>query len=122
MKRFFLIGLALLVAACVEDYKSPWPDALQLLSVNAVYPAGYAHAVHEGAVIRIEEISSGAVYVARTDRRGLAEISVPPGIYRITCSDRAGPAAVPFHGRRSRGQGNLLRRLQQGPAGRHLPE
>ena len=90
MKRFFLIGLALLVAACVEEYKSPWPDALQLLSVNAVYPAGYAHAVHEGAVIRIEEISSGAVYVARTDRRGLAEISVPPGIYRITCSDRAG--------------------------------
>ena len=58
--------------------------------MNAVYPAGYAHAVHEGAVIRIEEISSGAVYVARTDRRGLAEVSVPPGIYRITCSDRAG--------------------------------
>ena len=41
MKRFFLIGLALLVAACVQDYKSPWPDALQLLSVNAVYPDGY---------------------------------------------------------------------------------
>ena len=90
MKRFFLIGLALLVAACVEDYKSPWPDALQLLSVNAVYPDGYAHAVHEGAVIRIEEISSGAAYLAKTDRRGLAEIQVPPGIYRITCSDRTG--------------------------------
>ena len=49
MKRFALIGLALLLTACVEDYKSPWPDSLQLLSVNAVYPAGYAHAVHEGA-------------------------------------------------------------------------
>ena len=90
MKRFFLLGLALLVAACVEDYKSPWPDALQLLSVNAVYPDGYAHAVHEGAVIRIEEVSSGAAYLAKTDRRGLAEIPVPPGIYRITCSDRTG--------------------------------
>jgi hypothetical protein len=82
--------LALLVAACVEEYKSPWPDALQLLSVNAVYPDGYAHAVHEGAVIRIEEVSSGATYLAKTDSRGLAEIQVPPGIYRITCSDRTG--------------------------------
>ena len=90
MKRLLLIGLALLAVACAGDYKSPWPDALQLLSVNAVYPDGYAHAVHEGAVIRIEEISSGAAYLARTDRRGLAEIEVPPGIYRITCSDRTG--------------------------------
>ena len=90
MKRFLLIGWALLAVACVEDYKSPWPDALQLLSVNAVYPDGYAHAVHEGAVVRIEEVSSGATYLARTDRRGLAEIQVPPGIYRITCSDRTG--------------------------------
>ena len=64
MKRFFLIGLALLMAACVEDYERPWPENLQLLSVNAVYPAGYASAVHEGAVIRIEEVSTGAVYVS----------------------------------------------------------
>jgi len=90
MKRFAFIGLALLMAACVEEYKSPWPDSLQLLSVNAVYPAGYAHAVHEGAVIRIEDIASGAAYAAKTDRRGLAEIEIPSGIYRITCSDRTG--------------------------------
>ena len=90
MKRIFLIGLALLMTACVGDYESPWPEGLQQLSVNAVYPAGYASAVHEGAVIRIEEVSSGAAYVARTDSRGLAEIQVPPGIYRITCSDRLG--------------------------------
>ena len=90
MKRFALIGLALLLTACVEDYKSPWPDSLQLLSVNAVYPAGYAHAVHEGAIIRVEDIASGAAYAAKTDRRGLAEIRIPSGIYRITCSDRAG--------------------------------
>ena len=40
MKRFFLIGLALLMVACVEDYKSPWPDALPLLSVNGADPDG----------------------------------------------------------------------------------
>ena len=90
MKRFALIGFALLVAACAEEYKCPWPDSLQRLSVNAVYPAGYASAVHEGAVIRIEDIASGAAYAAKTDRRGLAEIEIPSGIYRITCSDRTG--------------------------------
>ena len=88
MKRFLLLGLALLTVACVEDYKCPWPENLQLLSVNAVYPAGYASAVHEGAVIRVEGVSSGAAYIAKTDQRGLAEIQVPPGLYRISCSDR----------------------------------
>ena len=91
MKKFLLIGLALLATACSQEKPgSPWPDGLKLLSVNAVYPAGYADAVHEGAVIRIEEVSSGAIYIAKTDSRGLAEIQVPPGIYRITCSDRTG--------------------------------
>ncbi|MBQ9192964.1 MAG: DUF4876 domain-containing protein [Bacteroidales bacterium] len=91
MKRLILILLAaLLAAACAREYRSPWPDGLQLLSINAVYPAGYADAVHEGAVIRIEEVSSGAAYRAQTDRRGLAEIRIPAGIYRITCSDRTG--------------------------------
>jgi len=90
MKRLMIIGLAFLAVACAGDYKSPWPEGLELLSVNAVYPAGYADAVHEGAIIRIEDVSSGAAYLARTDSRGLAEIEVPPGIYRITCSDRTG--------------------------------
>ena len=90
MKRIAVILAALAVWACAEEYDSPWPDSLKLLSVNAVYPAGYAHAVHEGAVIRVEDIASGAAYAARTDRRGLAEIRIPAGIYRITCSDRTG--------------------------------
>ena len=91
MKRLACILAALTVWACsYEDYRSPWPDGLRRLSVNAVYPAGYAHAVHEGALIRVEDIASGAAYLARTDRRGLAETDVPPGIYRITCSDRTG--------------------------------
>ena len=90
MKRIALLLTAFVAWACAEDYKSPWPDNLKLLSVNAVYPAGYADAVHEGAVIRVEDIASGAAYAAKTDRRGLAEIEIPSGIYRITCSDRMG--------------------------------
>ena len=88
MKRTLLIAGLILLAACSRE--PSWPNALQLLSVNAIYPAGYADAVHEGAVIRIEEVSSGAAYRARTDRRGLAEIRLPAGIYRISCSDRTG--------------------------------
>ena len=90
MKRIAVILAALAVWAWAGEYDSPWPDSLKLLSVNAVYPAGYAHAVHEGAVIRVEDIASGAAYAAHTDRRGLAEIRIPAGIYRITCCDRTG--------------------------------
>ena len=88
MKRFLLIGFGLLLAACTEEFKSPWPDALQPLTVNAVYPEGYA--AHEGAEIRVEDVSSGAAYLMQTDASGLAKRDVPPGIYRITCSDRTG--------------------------------
>ena len=90
MRRWMVIAAALAVWACTGEYQSPWPDSLQLLSVNAVYPPGYADAVHEGALVRVVDIASEAAYVTKTDRRGLAEIRIPPGIYRITCSDRTG--------------------------------
>ena len=98
MKRcFFIIAAALMATGCLEAFLplrdeklTSWPDDLYLLSVNAVYPAGYADSAHEGAVIRVEDIASGAAYRALTDSRGLAELQVPKGIYRITCSDRRG--------------------------------
>ena len=98
MKRcLFIIAAVLMATGCLETFLplpdeklTSWPDNLYLLSVNAVYPAGYAGAVHEGAIIRVEEIASGAAYLAPTDRRGLAELLVPGGVYRITCSDRSG--------------------------------
>ena len=88
MKRLLLIGFGLLLAACAEEFKNPWPDALQPLTVNAVYPEGYA--AHEGAEIRVEDVSSGATYLMWTDAAGLAKREVPPGIYRISCGDRTG--------------------------------
>ena len=96
MKRcFFIFAAALMATGCLEAFQglpdeklTSWPDNLYLLSVTAVYPADYAASVHEGAAIRVEDIASGAAYVARTDRSGLARIDVPSGIYRITCSDR----------------------------------
>ena len=94
MKRVFLLISAILLAVgCVEfpsENLTFWPDNLYLLSVNAVYPEGYAGSVHEGAIIRVEDIASGTAYQALTDRRGLAKLQVPGGIYRITCSDRSG--------------------------------
>ena len=96
MKRtFLLIAAALLAAGCLDTFHAlpdenltSWPDGLHLLSVKAVYPDGYADAFHEGALVRVEDIASGVAYTTRTDGRGLAEIRIPSGIYRISCSDR----------------------------------
>ena len=90
MKRLMLILAVFAVWSCAEDYKNPWPDSLKQLSVNALYPAGYAGAAHEGAVVRVEDIASGAAYAVKTDRGGVARTQLPSGIYRITCSDRIG--------------------------------
>ena len=96
MKRlFYLIVATLLASGCLDTFHAlpdekltSWPDGLHLLSVSARYPEGYA--AHEGAPVRVEDIASGAAYVSLTDGRGLAEIQVPAGIYRVTCSDRVG--------------------------------
>ena len=96
MKRLFpIIAAVLLTTGCLETFHAlpdesltSWPDNLYLLSVNAVYPDGYT--AHEGATVRVEDIATGAAYLAPTDRLGKAELQVPGGIYRITCSDRSG--------------------------------
>ena len=90
MKRLSAILLALTLWACTGEYHSPWPDSLVTLSVNVFYPEDYAHSVHEGASVRVEEVSSGALYAAKTDRNARAELLLPPGIYRISCHDRNG--------------------------------
>ena len=98
MKRALsLIAVALVAAGCLETYHAlpdenltAWPDNLYPLSVKTVYPAGFADAAHEGATVRVEDIASGAAYRAQTDSRGQAELLVPCGIYRISCSARKG--------------------------------
>ena len=90
MKKWILISLMVmaLAAGCVRDRETPWPRGLNVLSVNVIYPVGHAGDAREGVLVKAEEISSGAVYSARTDRRGFAEMTVPGGIYRISVSDR----------------------------------
>ena len=92
MKRLTLIAI-ILATALLQGCRTEgalWDGSLNVLSVNAIYPAGYADAVHAGVAVKAEEISSGAVYTALTDSRALAEMTVPGGIYRISVSDRQG--------------------------------
>jgi hypothetical protein len=92
MKKWILISLMVLSLAggCVRDRETPWPRNLNILSINVIYPVGHAGDMREGVLVKAEEISSGAVYSARTDSRAFAEMTVPGGIYRISVSDRIG--------------------------------
>lgn len=89
MKRLLPI-LLIALTSCAADLTSQWPGGLRRLSIQAVYPAGYAGAVREGAGVKASDISSGAVYSSTTDRRGTAIFNIPPGLYRISVSDRQG--------------------------------
>ncbi len=80
--------LLLALSACAADPSGQWPAGLRQLSIQAVYPAGFASRVRAGAEVSVSDISSGAVYKTVTDSRGTASLDIPPGLYRINVSDR----------------------------------
>lgn len=84
-----LIFAALLLAGCSE-YKNPWPESLNTLSVRPVYPDAYTGPTLEAAAVQAEDMNSGARYLSRTGQEGTAELTLPSGIYRISLSARSG--------------------------------
>lgn len=90
MKRLaYLLALAVLALGC-DSFSDPYAESLNLVTVHAIYPAGYADAVHEGATVRFENIATGAVWTAETDARGALRINLPNGVYRVSMTDRRG--------------------------------
>ena len=90
MKRFVLIILLALGLTACSHFSDPYQDALVSVTVHAVYPAGHADAVREGAVVRFVDIASGSSWLTETDSRGAVTVLLPKGVYRILMSDRQG--------------------------------
>lgn len=92
MKRYitYVLAAALLVfSSCIREAdKNPYDKTLNILSVEAVYPEGYEAFQREGVGVVAEEINLGNRYVVPTDAAGVAKISLPNGLYRVTVSDR----------------------------------
>ncbi len=90
MKRLLTLLLAAAALAACKDYTNPWPDSLKTLSVHPVYPDAYTGPTIEAATVQAEEMASGALYKATTGREGIAEMSLPSGLYRVSFSGRSG--------------------------------
>ena len=92
MKNRVLTFLLLLaVTSCVLPSEGdPYADTLCRLTVRAIYPSGYADRAHAGVPVKVEEINLGNAYEAFTDATGVAELSVPVGLYRVSVSDMDG--------------------------------
>lgn len=69
-----------------EQYK----DNLNTLKVTASYPEGYSSFVRAGVKVTAEDIGNGYIRWAETDGQGVATLTLPNGIYRISLSDRNG--------------------------------
>lgn len=111
MKRLLPLLLLPVLAACAR-FSDPYAASLQPVTVYAIYPAGHADAVHSGATVRFEEISSGSAWVAATDAQGAVRVQIPTGIFRISLSDRQG---------RDIYNGTLDRIVVDGPQSLNLP-
>ena len=91
MKRILTLSLAaLLLLGCGGEYKNPWPGSLLNLSVRPVYPDAFTGATPESGTVKAEEMTTGALYKANTDRDGIAEMALPAGMYRVSFSARTG--------------------------------
>ena len=78
-----------LTASCTGT-KDPYKRSLHLLSVTALYPAGYEGFDLEGSDAMVEEINTGSRYTTLTDASGSFAMTLPDGIYRVNISGRSG--------------------------------
>ena len=82
--------MTIVLAASCTGTKDPYKRSLHLLSVTALYPAGYEGFDLEGSDALVEEINTGSRYTTLTDASGSFSMTLPDGIYRVNISGRSG--------------------------------
>ena len=82
--------MTIVLAASCTGTKDPYKGSLHLLSVTALYPAGYEGFDLEGSDAMVEEINTGSRYTTITDASGSFAMTLPDGIYRVNVSGRSG--------------------------------
>lgn len=78
---------SVLLTACVGIGK-PYEGDIHIITVKAVYPAGYE--AHAGATVVIEGLSSELTYELYTEADGSVSTNIPNGLYRVAVRDRMG--------------------------------
>ena len=85
-KILSLLAALVLVTACMDNGEPYAPGSLNSLTVNVVYPDGFAP--RGGAMVSVVEVSGITSYSVTTNMEGSVVTEVPNGIYRITVRDR----------------------------------
>ena len=89
MKKIVYIILPLLALVSCRGFEdNPYEETLCCFTVEAAYPDGFLS--REGVTVKIEDINLGNAYTSATDASGVAQFSVPTGLYRVNVSDRNG--------------------------------
>lgn len=90
-----LVAAGLFLTGCMDPGVPYAPEDLTGLTVQAVWPEGFAPA--QGASVTVENVSGGVTYRLSTNASGHASTRLPDGVYRIIVSDRTRPGDV-FNG------------------------
>ena len=90
MKKFIYILTALFTLAACTGLRDadPYTGDLHTLTVATQWPE--LDVDHSGADVRVDDMNTGSRYVSKTDAAGVAEFSLPNGLYRITLSGTYG--------------------------------
>ena len=90
MKRLIYILSIVLAAVSCSDIRhvNPYEEGLHVLTVCPDWPKNDLE--RSGAEVRVEDMNTGSRYVSKTDTEGLATVTLPNGLYRVTFSGRSG--------------------------------
>lgn len=89
-KLTYMLAAVLMAVSCLPAVTDPYGDGMNTLALSIEYPEGYASALHEGVIAKIEDINLGNVYEVALDSEGKKVLSLPYGLYRISVSERDG--------------------------------
>lgn len=89
MKKIIYI-LILLAAVSCTDFKAfnPYEETLNVLTVKSRWTL--EEGSREGFKVLVEDMNTGAGYVAASDSLGAAALNLPNGLYRISMSGKIG--------------------------------
>ena len=89
-KLTYLLAVVLVAVSCSVVVPDPYEASMKSLTLELGFPEGYEEYLHEGIIVKVEDINLGNSYNVVLDQNGKAQLRLPEGLYRITVSDRMG--------------------------------
>lgn len=87
-KIIYILTTLFLTASCLDlNSSDPYQATLNVLTVTADWSVDGLE--RSGALVKVEDMNTGSAYSSVTDEAGMAEFTLPDGLYRVNLSGQS---------------------------------